>query len=245
MSAKELSTQQLAEVAQYLAEATASGGWDSVSLIFNKLGLPSNRPNLSKELPDLWVEVVRQTYSGASKSAGHGSNAMTILLEVVCQEFPGNTQLANLAHSLATAAPRRVHKGKHGLFLSSASADIAAIEDLRVELLANDPTLNIFLAYKKMVPSYDWLNNLRDNLSSESVFVAWATPSYINSPFCSTEIGLAETAGARVFLVVVQPPGVGHVANLPDYLSSFQCYPYASDMPALAHDIVANLGEPA
>lgn len=244
-TSQELSPREQVELAQYLAEATTTGSGTFMQRILASLGIAAHRFNLNQVPLDLWFEVVRTTHAGASKSAGYGRNALAVLLELVCQEFPGNDQLVNLAHSLAIVPGAEKKQGVHGLFLSHANVDMAAMEKLREQLQAMQPTLNIFPAHKSILPGDDWLNTLRDKLGQASVVIAWLTPHYLKSPFCNFEIGLAQATGARVLPVLAQPPGLPKMADLPAYLSALQHYPFTGDMPALAQHIIATLGEPA
>lgn len=243
MHAQELSPRELVETARYLSEIAGWGGAGTAARLLALLSISTSRVNPNQQPLDLWFEIVRLVHAGASKNAGYGRQAMAVLLEAAGQEFPGNQQLADYAHHLASSAPMDKHPGRADVFLSHATADNAAMETLHTALLAAKPTLDVFLDYKSLLPGQQWLDTLRQNLSQTSLLVAWMTPSFLKSPFCNYEIGLAESAGARVIPVAVPPLDQ---AEMPAYLSSLQHLQFDGDFARLADAIIHHLPkEPA
>ena len=112
---------------------------------------------------------------------------------------------------------------------------MATIESLRDELLSIDAGLNIFLAHLSIQAGQAWLETLRSELGTSSMFVAWVSSHYIRSPFCHYEYGIAESNGALIVPIVSSdiPP-----VKLPAYIAKVQCLSNEDGLDKIAQTVV-------
>lgn len=213
----ELSLAEIVDIAEKLAHVATEADIDPAKILM-RLGLSTARFKLGGTPAGVWLDIVRAVHAGVSKTAGYRADATARLLEKVAAEVQGNAELNELAFQLGQHGQQPV-VGAHSVFLSYAHANQATVDQLYDALHTARPPLDIFQDHRSLIPGQDWLAVLRGRAGSASLLVCWVTSDYLKSAFCNYEIGVAESRGAEVVPLFVEPSIVG---QMPAYLSRFQ-----------------------
>lgn len=131
--------------------------------------------------------------------------------------YPGNGLLQSFVDAPANAV--RAIAGQRAIFLSYATADRTTVDALYAALTAPDIGVATFQDHRSVAPGRNWLDTIRDGASSAAALVCWVTPSFLERPFCSYEIGIAEISGASIVPIWVDGLSPG---SAPSYLSGRQ-----------------------
>ena len=214
IGSRELSPAEIVDVSEKLAHIASEANIDPARTLM-KLGLSAAKFKLGGTPTGVWLDIVRAVHAGTSKEAGYRADATARLIEQVAAEVQGNDELNELAFRLGQRGQQPV-VGARSIFLSYATVDRAAVDQLYDALHAARSQLDIFQDHRSLLPGQDWLAVLRGRASSASLLICWITADYLKSAFCNYEIGVAESRGATVVPLFAES---GVMSRIPAYLS--------------------------
>ncbi len=234
---RELTGGEIVDIARTLAHNVQAGGVNPQQIL---LTLDISPAMFSLNLPanDLWFQIVQGVHAGRSRSAGFRSDAVGRLVDAAARELQGNADLSQLAYDLGRGAQSNP-AGQSAIFLSYSSRDRQAVDELFPALQNQNPNLALFQDHRSIALGRDWLEEIRTAAGSASIMACWLTGAYLNSTFCSYEVGLAESRGAAIIPILAEPdPRVASMA--PAYLSRPQMLrpPAPDDYNAIARDLI-------
>ncbi len=233
---RELTGGEMVDIAKKLAHNAMAGNVNPQQIL---LALDISPAVFSNNLPanDLWFQIVQGVHAGRSPSAGFRGDAVGRLVDAVAQELQGNFDLNQLAYNLGQGA-QSTRVGQPAIFLSYSSLDRPDVDHLHDALQQRDPTLSLFQDHRSIALGRDWLEEIRSAACGASIMACWLTANYLNSAFCSYEIGLAESRGAAIIPILAEP---GAASRAPAYLSQQQMLrpPAPDDFDAIARELTS------
>jgi hypothetical protein len=158
---------------------------------------PFGTPNIKK----WWRQVCKEIESGLSEKKN-----LDELIKAALKEYKGNKLFKRL-----------VVKDKQSIFLSYSSENRPDVDPL-FEALNKYPDVETFQDHRSISIGKDWLEVIKTSASRSSLMVCWLTNQYLASGFCHYEIGMAESADAKIISILVDDS----ISKLPSYLERLQ-----------------------
>jgi len=210
-------------------------GGVSAPQIAAAIGLDLTRINFAVPAGDQWFALVNQADAGGSATARSGRAAVALLVDAVAQRLQGDAELSQLAHDLGYAPQPQA--GGRSVFLSYSSKNRAEVDRLYDALRRADPSLDVFQDHRCIGPGQAWLDVIRGRAGRASLLACWLTGEFLRSAFVHYEIGIAESQGAKIVPLTVDPQAM---RKAPAYLQAKQGIPVPPpvDFDAVAREII-------
>lgn len=198
------------------------------------LDITSFRPFNAMKPVDWWDHICWEIDKGIKP----GSDLERIVREAA-DAYPGNDKFKKYQQANSNPGNRLTHQSSPentSIFLSYASSDRSAVDQLYDALRTAKPGIAVFQDHRSLRPGQDWLDILREKAGSATVLICWVTPDYVKSAFCNYEFGIADSQGATIVPVFI---GAQMGKQVPAYLSRRQAI--TCDNPPDIDDLAAQV----